>query len=176
MNFQVWTVMTNSALLTKVTNEHNKCESKYKSYIHTIYYCIYHIMIYTIIYPWFFVLSLIMSRSLPITAYIITTVELCMCVRVCVLAWLLTSFSYFTTALHFITWCQEWFSLRLLLAVLTSGMMFQPSWLETVVWLDPSVFFLTTVIWYCSILCKTRVFFGERRGRGLYISRPSPTP
>ncbi len=41
-------------------------------------------MIYTIIYPWFFVLSLIVSRSLPIIAYIITTVELCMCVHMCV--------------------------------------------------------------------------------------------
>ncbi len=120
---QVQTAMTNSALLTKVTNEHNKCESKYKSYIHTSKHI------------WFFVLSLIAYRSLPIIAEIITTVELCMCVCVCVfaIAWLLTSFSYSTTTLHFITWCQEWFSLRKLLAVLTLAMMFQLSWLEAVV-------------------------------------------
>ncbi len=116
---QVQTAMTNSTLLTKVTNEHNKCESKYKSYIHTSKHI------------WFFVLSLIASRLLPIMADIITTVELCVCVFA--IAWLLTSLSYSTTTLQFITWCQEWFSLRQLLAVLTLAMMFQLSWLEAVV-------------------------------------------
>ncbi len=63
-------------------------------------------------------------------------------VCVCVFAWLLTSFSYSTTALHFIMWCQEWFSLRQLLAVLTLGMMFQPSWLEAVVLVAGPISFL----------------------------------
>ncbi len=104
MDFQVWTVITNSVLLTKVMSEHINVRVKVQK-LHTY---IQAYMIFTIIYPWFFVLSLIASHSLPI---IITTVELCVCVCVCLHD--LTLFSYSTTTLHFITWCQEWFSLRL---------------------------------------------------------------
>ncbi len=126
-------------------------------------------MIYTIIYPWFFVLSLIVSHSLPIIADIITTVELCMCVCVFAIAWLLTSFSYSTTALHFITWCQEWFSLRKLLAVLTLAMMFQLSWLEAVVLVAGPIGLLNQPQLYgIALSCVKPVFllFRERRNGG----------
>ncbi len=76
MDFQVWTVMTNSMLLTKVTSEHKKCESQKVQKLHT--YVQAYNMIYTIIYPWFFVLSLIVSHSIPIIAYIITFVCVCL--------------------------------------------------------------------------------------------------
>ncbi len=124
----------------RVVNQGNEWTQQMWVKVQKLHTYIQAYMMYTIIYPWFFVLSLVVSRSLPIIVYIITTVELCM--YVCVFVWLLTSFSYSTTALHFITWCQEWFSLRLLLAVLTSRMMFQPSWLEAVVLVAGPIGFL----------------------------------
>ncbi len=63
----------------RLTSEHKKCESQSTkvTYIHTSkhIYDIYNNI------SLIFVLSLIVSRSLPI---IITTVELCVCVFVCV--------------------------------------------------------------------------------------------
>ena len=177
MDFQVWTVMTNSALLTKVTSEHKKCESQSTkvTYIRPSIYDIYNniSLIFCVVPD-----SVSLTANYCIYNYHGWALYVC----VCVFAWLLTSFSYSTTALHFITWCQEWFSLRQLLAVLTSGMMFQPSWLEAVVLVAGPIGSLPNHSYIIVLSCvKTRVYFRERRGGGLYISLnlvccPSPTP
>ncbi len=138
MNFQVRTVMTNRALLTKVTSEHKKCESQSTkvTYIRPSIYDVYnHISLIFCVVPD----SVLLAANYCIYNYHGWALYVCVCVCV---AWLLTSFSYSTTALHFITWCQEWFSLRLLLTVLTLAMMFRLSWLEAVVLVARPIGFL----------------------------------
>ncbi len=56
--------------------------------------------IYNNIIPDFFVLSLIVSRSLPIIVYIVTTVELCVCVCVCMTFNFILIFYHYSAFYH----------------------------------------------------------------------------